>query len=119
MPPQYHFSIQESLINRLYRFQLMHMKKADINYIVDALMTVALVIVGITGVFLFIFFESGIRRGGYQEFLGITKHTWSFYHEYIGIFMTVLMVLHFLLHWNWMVCMTKKLFKKTSDKCEI
>jgi uncharacterized BrkB/YihY/UPF0761 family membrane protein len=97
----------------------MNMKKAEINYIIDVFLTIALVVVGITGVFLFSFFESGIRRGGHQTFLGITKHTWAFYHEYFGLVMTGLMILHFFLHWNWMVCMTKKLFKKTSDKCEI
>lgn len=95
------------------------MKKTDVNYIVDVILTIVLAIVGISGVILYLFFESGIRRGGYQTFLGITKHTWSFYHEYLGLFMVILMILHLLLHFNWMVCMTKKLFKKTTDKCEI
>lgn len=95
------------------------MKKANINYIVDVLMTLSLLVVGVTGVIIFFFFESGIRQGGYLTFFGITKNIWSFYHEYLGLFMVFIMVVHFLLHWNWMICMTKKFVSKKSDKCEI
>lgn len=95
------------------------MKKANINYIIDALMTLSLIVVGATGVIIFFFFGSGIRQGGYQVFFGLTKNTWSFYHNYIGLFMVLLMAIHVLLHWNWMVCMTKKFISKKSDKCEI
>ncbi|HNR44474.1 MAG TPA: DUF4405 domain-containing protein [Methanofastidiosum sp.] len=95
------------------------MKRADTNYIVDVLMTLSLIVVGVTGIILFFFFESGIRQGGYQTFFGVTKSSWNFFHEYIGLLMVFLMVLHFLLHWNWMVCMTKKLLSKKPSKCEI
>ena len=95
------------------------MKRVDINYIVDILMTISLIIVGVTGVLLYFFFESGVRQGGYQTVLGITKNTWTFYHDHFGLLMFALMVLHLLLHWNWMVCMTKKLFKKNPKKCDI
>jgi len=78
--------------NQIGRFDIL--VDDDTNSIVDVLMTLSLIIVGITGVILFFFFESGVRQGGYQTFFGVTKSSWNFFHEYIGLLMVFLMAIH-------------------------
>lgn len=86
------------------------MAKPKLNFWIDFIMLIAFIVTGITGVILF-FIPSG-NRSGYTEVFGIIKQVWSEWHQWFGITMIVLVLIHFLLHWNWFVCMTKNLFKK-------
>jgi len=88
------------------------MKKNTLNYIVDILMTIAFVITAISGLVIFFFLPSGVKQGSYQTFLGIIKGTWSTIHDRSGILFILLGLIHFILHWNWIVAMTKNLSKK-------
>ncbi len=87
-----------------------------INYVVDFLMTISFIVTAITGLILFFFLPSGVKQGSYQTFLGIIKGTWSVVHDWSGIIFIILTLLHFILHWNWVVSMTKNLFKKKIGK---
>lgn len=88
------------------------MQKPKINYIIDVFMAISFVIVSISGLVIFFFLPSGVQRGRYQEFLGITKSTWETWHDWSGIILVVLVLLHLILHWKWMISMTKNIFKK-------
>jgi hypothetical protein len=55
---------------------------------------------------------SGIPRGGYILYMGLTKNTWVWIHSRAGILMAILAVIHIILHWKWIVYTTKNLFKK-------
>ncbi len=92
------------------------MKKIKINYIVDLLMTLCFIIVSASGLILFLFLPGGIRRGGYQEFIGIIKQNWVVIHDWSGIILIILVLIHFLLHWNWITCMTKDFFSINKKK---
>jgi cytochrome b subunit of formate dehydrogenase len=94
------------------------MDKPKINYIVDFFMTISFIITAISGLVIFFFLPEGIKRGGYQQFMGIMKQNWILIHDYSGIIMLVLVIVHFLLHWNWIVCMTKSFFQKKQKKCD-
>lgn len=94
------------------------MEKAKLNYIVDALMTISFIITAITGVVIFLVMPSGVPQGRYQVFLGIQKHYWTAWHNWSGIIMLVLVLLHLVLHWRWIVCMTKSMFVKKQEKCD-
>ncbi|MBN2142201.1 DUF4405 domain-containing protein [Candidatus Woesearchaeota archaeon] len=96
------------------------MNKIKVNYIVDAILGLSFIVTAVTGMLLFIFMPSGVRQGRLQEFLGVTKETWTFYHDWAGIIMIALALVHLILHWNWIVCMTKSFFKKNAagDSCE-
>ncbi len=85
------------------------MDKSMINYIVDMLMGVAFIITAITGLLIFFL----MPPGNHNLFMGWGRHDWGLIHDWSGIAMFVLVALHFILHWNWMVCMTKNLFKKS------
>jgi|AntAceMinimDraft_9_1070365.scaffolds.fasta_scaffold399659_2 cytochrome b subunit of formate dehydrogenase len=88
------------------------MDKLKLNYFVDALMTISFFVTAFTGLIIFFFLPSGVQKGGYQVFIEITKQTWTAVHNWSGIIMIVLVLVHFILHWNWIVSATKKLFSK-------
>ncbi|MEM0465915.1 MAG: DUF4405 domain-containing protein [Candidatus Pacearchaeota archaeon] len=92
------------------------MEKAKINYIVDFLMAVLFIVTTITALIIFFFLPSGVKQGGYQTFLGVIKRTWSNIHIWSGMIFIILVIIHFILHWNWVVCMTKNIFSKKNNE---
>jgi len=87
------------------------MNKAKVNYFVDLAALVSFLITAITGLAIFFFLPSGVRQGRYQEFLGVEKGVWGSVHDWFGIIFIILVIIHFILHWNWIVNMTKNMFK--------
>ena len=90
----------------------MIMGKSKINYFVDLLMLISFIINAITGLIIFFFLTLGVRKGGYQEFLGIIKQNWVDVHNWSGFLLIIFVAIHLILHWNWIVCMTKSLIQK-------
>jgi len=76
-------------------------------------MLLSFIVTAITSFVIFFFLPSGVRQGRYQEFFGVTKDVWSAIHVWFGMAMILIVILHFVLHWNWIVCMTKTIFKRT------
>jgi hypothetical protein len=64
----------------------------------------------------FFFLPGGVRQGRFQEFLGIAKENWSFVHTWSGILMVILVVIHFILHWDWILSMAKNIFGKKNEQ---
>jgi cytochrome b subunit of formate dehydrogenase len=99
------------------------MNRSELNYYVDILLTILFIIVAITGFVLYLAIPDGVQRGRYQEFIGITKATWTLIHNKSSILFTLFTALHFILHKNWMCCMTGNLFKRKGEQktieCEI
>ena len=92
------------------------MEKSKINYIVDVLMAISFFVAAITGLVMFFFLPSGVQRGGYQEFLGIIKHIWVDIHNWAGIILIILVIIHLILHWNWVVFMTINICSKSKKR---
>ena len=88
------------------------MNKAKLNYLIDASIAILLTITSVTGLILFFFLPSGLKQGGFREVLGITKQSWIHIHNWSGIVLVILILLHLILHWKWIVYMTKNVFKK-------
>lgn len=89
--------------------------KAKINYIVDFLMAVCFLIVAVSGI-LFLFSFSGpkgrwYRVGGNFAGCGLKE-----VHSVFGILMILLVIFHFVLHWRWIILMTKNLLKTKKEK---
>ena len=93
------------------------MNKPKINYIVDFLALVSFAVTALSGLAIKFFMPSGVKQGRLQEFLGIQKSVWSEIHDWFGILLIIFVLIHLILHWNWIICMTKSMFR--SDKCEI
>ena len=89
------------------------MDKAKINYFVDIVSFISFLVTAITGLLIFFFLPSGERNGGvHNTLLGLGRHDWGDIHDWAGIIMIIFAVLHIVLHWNWIVVMTKNLFKR-------
>ena len=91
------------------------MKKSKINYFIDLLMLISFVINSITGLILFFFLPTGVRGEGYQVFLGIMKQNWINLHNRSGLLLILLVAIHLILHWDWIVSMTKSLRQKNNQ----
>lgn len=89
------------------------MNKPKINYIVDFLAFVSFLITAVSGLAIKIFMPGGVRQGRLQEFLGVQKGIWSQIHDWFGILLIIFVVIHLILHWDWIICMTKNVFRKS------
>jgi len=87
-------------------------KKAKLNYVVDVVIGLAFILSALSGLVLF-FAPSGYQGGRnpyyLQPVLFLSTHTWSILHTWGSITMISGVGAHLVLHWDWMVCMTKKL----------
>jgi hypothetical protein len=60
------------------------MNRMKLNYSVDVILTVLFLIIAVTGFVMLFVIPSGVPRGRYQEYLGITKATWTLIHNRIS-----------------------------------
>lgn len=93
------------------------MNKSKLNYIIDFLALISFLVASISGLAIKFFMPSGVRQGRFQEFLGIQKGIWLEIHDWSGIFLIIFVITHLVFHRDWIICMTKSIFK--SNKCEI
>jgi len=93
------------------------MNKPKVNYVIDFLAFISFIITALSGLVIKFFMPSGVRQGRFQEFLGVQKGAWSEVHDFFGILMIILVLVHFILHWDWIVCITKNILK--SNNCEV
>ena len=84
------------------------MSKAKMNYLVDILILISFLLTAVSGIILLLVpGASGLSR---TVVLGISRAGWVELHDWAGIGMTIGVVLHFFLHWKWIVYMTKNIF---------
>lgn len=90
--------------------------KAKINYIVDVVIGIGFLLAAVSGVVL-LFAPSGGYRGGRNpgsaaETLLLTRHAWDDLHTWSSLIMIAGVLGHLVLHWNWIVCMTRNLLRR-------
>lgn len=79
------------------------MNKSIINYVVDICLLISAILIIVTGVIRLPFL--GLYR--YIRFYGLSQlHDWS------GVAFVVFGLVHIVLHWNWIVSMTKNYLKR-------
>jgi hypothetical protein len=84
------------------------MQRATLNYIVDLGLLISFLCVAVTGI---------IKMPGLMQNLGISYMAIPFnvitpLHDMSGVAMALLVLVHLVLHWGWIVGMTKSFFKK-------
>lgn len=90
------------------------MKKQHLNYIIDIFMLLVMLAIASIGFVIKYVLVSGSRRWEIygnnveQSFWGMDRHGWGDVHLVMGIVLMVLLILHIILHFNWIICMTKK-----------
>jgi len=83
------------------------MDKIKLNYWVDVGMGIAFILAFVTGIFKF----PNLTQYFISVFRFIPARTISRIHDWSGLVMGLLVLTHLILHWNWIVCMTKKKLK--------
>ncbi len=88
----------------------MNMDKAKRNYYVDAAIGIAFLVSALSAlVFLVPSSWIDFSISTTPTILGLDFGVWQTLHKYGGIVMLIGVVVHQLLHWKWIVTMTKKL----------
>lgn len=87
-----------------------NMEKVWVNYFIDIGLLISGLVVMITGIIKL------PELNFLQLYKLINFPTMSFVHDWSGVIFTILVIVHLFLHWNWILCMTKKLFQK-KEKC--
>lgn len=82
------------------------------NIFLDAMIGISFVICAVSGIF-FLFFPDGGQDA--QSFL-ISRFSWDMLHTWSGVVMTMAAILHFALHWKWVVNITGKLINKNKKE---
>ncbi|MEM4244748.1 MAG: DUF4405 domain-containing protein [Candidatus Nanoarchaeia archaeon] len=85
------------------------MNKPKINYFVDIGMAITFLAVAATGI---------LKYPGLAKTLGVelTRRI-NTVHDRSGLLLTAFVLAHLILHYDWIICMTKNMFKK-QEKCE-
>jgi len=91
------------------------MSKTKLNYWLDAVIALAFILSALSGV-VFLFAGSGGYQGGRNpgfqtEILGISRAIWSDLHTWVSLVMIAGVVIHLVLHWEWIVCMTRRMLE--------
>jgi len=80
------------------------MDKVKLNYLVDVGLFITFIAAGITGLLKFpILYKTGLLNSSSLPMELINR-----IHDFGGLLMVILVVFHLILHWKWIVLMTKK-----------
>jgi len=90
------------------------MKKVMINYWLDLLALVAFALLTSTGVLME--YTLPERSGQRYTVLGLSRHEWGDLHFYIALSLFATLSLHILLHWKWIVNLTRGHASRTSRR---
>jgi hypothetical protein len=103
------------------------MSKAKLNYLLDVVIGLAFVLSGVTGVAFLLMGSGGYQGGRNSNFatslLGISRTTWSDLHTWASLVMIAGVGVHLVLHWKWIVCVTRQILRprprQTQEHCEV
>ena len=97
--------------------------KAKVNYVVDLVIGVGFVVAALSGIALLLIAPGGYRGGhslnSLPTLLSMSRWTWKAVHDWGAIAMAGGVALHLVLHWKWLVCMTRKLFTGRSIRAKV
>jgi len=84
------------------------------NIILDSIIAVSFVLCAVSSI-VFLRYPDGGQSA--QTFL-FSRYTWDMLHTWSGVMMTIAAVLHFALHWKWILNITGKLINKKDRSLE-
>ena len=86
-----------------------------LNWILDAGVFLSALVAGISALY-FLYVPVGGYQGGKNPSYGTTilfsRSTWDDLHLWGGVAMILIVVIHLLYHWDWVVMMTKKIWNQ-------
>ncbi len=76
------------------------MRKPDLNFVIDTLAFFSFLCLISTGILIFFVLPPG---SGNLLVWGMNRHGWGDIHFWIAMTFLLLMILHFILHWDWII----------------
>jgi hypothetical protein len=97
----------------------MKLSKAMTHYMVDGGILFGFLGSMITGFVLWVVLPSGGYQGGRgvvdaSRVFILGRESWQMMHNWLSLSMVAGVFLHLVLHWNWLICMTRKLWSDMS-----
>ena len=104
------------------------MTKAGKYWILAVAMALLGLAEAVSGFVLWLAFPSGGGGGGGGRGFGggggagnlsfweLSKHTWIDIHDWVAVALVILVIIHVILHWKWIVRMAKVIFQRQPDK---
>ena len=97
------------------------MRKATRNYLLDAPQGLLFLLQGVSGFILWLVLPRGYGGqgmgwdgGGEVSTFLFERHTWLDIHRWLAVALLIMIVAHLVLHWRWVVYMTKSYFREHS-----
>ena len=84
------------------------MDRSRLNYVIDFILLILFLIVFITGL---------IKLPILKLHLVVPMQQMTMLHDVSVVLFGVFIIVHLILHWNWIKCMTKNIFKRY-NKCK-
>jgi len=81
------------------------MKRVHLNFLIDAVAFVALVLLASTGLLMHYVLPPG--SGHFSTLWGMDRHEWGQLHFWMAVVLVVCLGLHLILHWRWVVSMVE------------
>lgn len=89
------------------------MSRTRLNFLLDAVIGLAFALSCVTGLAFLLMGEGGYQGGRNPGFatalLGLSRGTWSDLHTWSSAVMIAGIAVHIVLHWKWIVCVTKQM----------
>jgi len=105
------------------------MTKAKTYFVLAISMVILGMAEAISGFVLWLAFPSGRGGGGGRgwgsgggeelTYWAISRHTWIDIHDWVAVALVALVIIHVIMHWKWIVRMTKSLLRGVSHRIAI
>ena len=97
--------------------------QARVNFSLNSLLFVAFLLVNLSGLIVWLVLPGGGYQGGRNPFYGatlltLTRHGWKDLHLWAGLVMIVIIIVHLVLHWDWVTCVAHRYTRAASCKSD-
>ena len=114
-----------SCVSRRYFKKLA--RQARLNFSLNSLLFIAFFLVNLSGLIVWLVLPSGGYQGGRNPFynatiLTLTRHGWKDLHLWAGLALIVILTIHLVLHWQWVMCVARRYTRAAlcqSDECAV
>jgi hypothetical protein len=96
-------------------------KKAALNYWIDVISGIAFAVAAVSGIVLLFAgsgggYYGGRNRGHAASVLSLSRWFWKDLHDWSAVLAVAGVLGHFVLHWDWLACMTRNLFRRGASR---
>ena len=115
-----HFAIHWAWVKRMSRRVWRGLRGEDarfssgarVNLVVDAVIGLSFLVTAVSSIY-FLFLPTGYQGGrnfGWDPGFLFTRTTWDLIHTWSAVIMIVAVIIHFFIHWRWVINVTQRFF---------